>query len=95
MRDAAGHLSAKNLKKVQEAQHLAIYTPFIQLFTQAHQTQEITAHDPKTLAILFVSLLDAMAINTLCDEGRPFDYAQKAQTLVNGFFDGFAKRSVD
>ena len=90
LRDAQNYLSPASQQQVIAASQRHLVDPFEQLFQEGIDAQEIQPLDPKSLAMLYLSLIDSMTLQKSMLEGRNFDYQATAKLLVNTLFYGIS-----
>jgi AcrR family transcriptional regulator len=91
VRDASEHLDEAHMKQVVDAHRFYLISPIIGIFEEARQAGEIgPSENPDTLALYFISWIDAMTTLRMAHEGRDFDTRACASKMVDIFLDGIA-----
>lgn len=91
VRDAGEHLDEAHMKKVMEAHRFYLISPIIGIFEEARQAGEIAqSENPETLALYYISWIDAMTTLRAAHENRDFDPKECASKMVDIFLDGVA-----
>ncbi|WP_303673577.1 TetR/AcrR family transcriptional regulator [Vampirovibrio chlorellavorus] len=93
VRDASEHLDEAHMKRVMEAHRFYLINPIIGIFEEARQAGEIArSENPDTLALYFISWIDAMTTLRTAHEGRDFDPRECASKMVDIFVEGIRLR---
>lgn len=91
VRDCAEQLSETHLKKVMEAHRFYLLSPIQAILAQGVEDGTIGASEnPETLALYFISWIDAMTMLKTSSEGRHFDAKGSAENMVRIFLNGVA-----
>jgi AcrR family transcriptional regulator len=89
-RDAASHLSADSLNRVNEVHQTFILEKITMAFTTAMQNGELVQGDANQFTQIALSLLDVLTIRMTMASGRHFEFEELAKVFVNLFLYGFS-----
>jgi AcrR family transcriptional regulator len=94
LKDVLEHLKPETRQRIITAYEANILATLEGVFHAGIQNGEIAETDTATMARLFISLVDGFTLNAMFLHGRPFDYRQKAEHIVDLLLNGLQPAKV-